>query len=49
MTWPEAVKTMGKWYQMNVHKYKADAKTYGSCSLLGGSGVRWDCTGSMKN
>ena len=45
MTWPEAVQKMGAWYQQNVHVYKADAVTYGSCSLLGGQGTRYDCTG----
>ena len=36
MSWGDAVMKMGKWYEANVHTYKADAKSYGSCSLLGG-------------
>lgn len=51
MTWPEAVQKMGKWYEANVHTYAADAKTYKNppCSLLGGEGVRWDCTGYVAS
>ena len=49
MTWPEAVQTMGKWYVNNVHTYLADAKAHGSCSLLGGRGVRYDCTGYLSS
>ncbi len=49
MTWPEAVQTMGKWYAANVHTYIADAKTHGSCPLLGGHGVRYDCTGYLSS
>ena len=51
MTWPEAVKAMGKWYEANVHRYAADAHTYTTppCSLLGGQGVRWDCTGYVAS
>lgn len=44
-TWANAVVTMGKWYESNIHTYSQ--KTYSSCDLIGAR-VRHDCSGFVS-
>ena len=46
--WAKKVQTMGKWYEKNVHTYQEHIQTLIPCDLLGGSGVRDDCSGLVS-
>lgn len=44
-SWAQAVQTMGKWYEENIHRY---SHNYVSCNILNGSKVREDCSGYVS-